>query len=72
MEWNDVKEIKPDRDIVCYVYNCRWGGAFQAIYHKSDDVFVQYDPKMHDHPCLDVTHWIELPHPKHIPHRKQQ
>ncbi len=45
-----------------YVMNERGGeGAFLCMYQLQDDVFKQYDPKMYNHPCLDVTHWYPVP-----------
>lgn len=62
MKWNDLKKKKPETDMVCYVFNDRYGATgLKAIYHKHDDVFVLYNPDIRDTICVDVTHWIELP-----------
>ena len=64
MEWNDIKDCKPEGDSICYVCNARsGGGCFRAIYHSRYDAFVLDEPMLRNHPALDVTHWILLPSP---------
>jgi len=54
----------PVMDTVCYVTNANYSSnCFIALYQANYKVFVLYDPKMHNHPCLDVTHWVGLPSP---------
>ena len=63
MKWISVKDRLPTEDIVCYVINSRYGGSHVAIYFKSYNVFLLYDPGSHITICLDVTHWLKLPDP---------
>lgn len=61
-KWIDVKKEKPSEDCLCYVFNNRFGGTgFIAMYYHTYDVFQLYNPSLHEHPILDVTHWIQLP-----------
>ena len=64
MKWISIKDKKPETDCTCYVMNSRGGdGAFIALYQKYHNIFKMYDPKMYNHPCIDVTHWYPLPEP---------
>lgn len=61
MKWNDIKVKKPDHDMICYVCNNRWGGAFIASYITGYNVFVEAAPHKYPQSCIDITHWVELP-----------
>lgn len=61
MEWNRYPEKKPDTNMVCYVCNERWGGCFIATYMRNYDVFIQSEDNIRAHPCLHITHWVQLP-----------
>lgn len=63
-KWISVKDKKPDNDCLVYVCNSRWGcECFLAIYNKRADVWKQNAPNLYSQPCIDVTHYIELPGP---------
>ncbi len=62
MNWISVKDGKPTGCQMCYVTNFRSGtNCFLALYEKHYDIFRMYDPKMYDHPPIDVTHYVVLP-----------
>lgn len=64
MNWLKYPENKPKDGSSCWVINNRWGSdRFEAIYMSFKEVFWLYDPNKRDHPCLDVTHFIEIPEP---------
>lgn len=64
IKWIDVKDKKSEQDCTAYVMNCRSGmDAFIVLYQKRYDIWKIYDPKAYHHPCVDVTHWVELPYP---------
>jgi hypothetical protein len=62
-EWINIKDKKPEEHCTCYVMNCKeGGGCFITLYDVGRNTFRLYDPKMYDHPCLEVTHYIVLPY----------
>lgn len=62
MTWISVEDKKPDSDSLVLVMNSKgWMYAKHALYYKSCDVFVLYDPQSVGKLTLDATHWMEIP-----------
>lgn len=72
-EWNRYPKNKPHGTSDCYVCNEKFGHTFRAIYYESEDVFMLFDPQSSLHPCIEVTHFIELPaSPFYVPKKKSK
>lgn len=63
-EWKKYPENKPERDIVCLVFNSKgWMSDIRAIYHYGYDVFTLRDNNYRENLTLEVTHYLETPEP---------
>lgn len=66
MEWTEYSKKKPENSRLCYVTNTKKGPyCFIAIYYSENDTFEEYatDRSYPQRPALEITHWVELPHP---------
>lgn len=63
IDWISVSDKFPDSDCMAYVCNSRCSrDCFLVIFDSYRKVWRQYDPKLYNHPALEVTHYIELPY----------
>lgn len=70
MDWISVGIRKPEKDVLCFVINNKYGSQMYdfypllALYDNTYDVFTLYDLSYRHNShsvCVDVTHWMEVP-----------
>lgn len=62
MEWIELKDKKPDKDIVALVCNEKgYMWRAEAIYDAYYDIWKLSDPNYRESLTLDITHYIEIP-----------